>query len=626
MKNIKIPLTEDEIKAIQAYSGYKHTKINIIADLQPEKIKNLSKKGWDLEISREELKKLIEEFINIYSVIYKQGEYELSTTLYRGTTKDEVKNTTKEANIKSIYSTSLSEDISKTFTEYQNGAIIRTRATKGLPTLYIETLKEDEMKNEEEVLILPFAKVKEFKHASDWIGYSYYDMVLEKDELPEIENTELESLKEKCLNEFEQHMEDINIYNKLNEEVEWLYNKMKYNEQDRIYIYEDIQEKMSEIYIVKERIKDFSNTFNKMLKGLCRQKEIEIDNTREEIKQEIKRQKEQKEKERIERLKKEIQQTKKDIENKMYTIENSVRENIQRLEENANKYSKLAERLGINYTQNPDNKLQQEIIELKEQINNRKQEILQTENENIDMYSYELEQENEKLKYMQERLVILNNIVENHNNQSLQEIKYNLNVEVRNMISKIKLTKLEEEKNQVTNKKDNIFHKLVGRNKIKEEKLKNMELRKELICKDIETMNPENKVSKMLEEIYVCAYEEFDGNLSSEMEDMINKIRSNFGNLPQEDVLINKAKERINGEQLIEVDNKKTFFKTKTTKMKEQNEILKSKLRKIQDRPARKQKIQIDTVSNMVFEINNIKDELREDRPSYQQSLGNERQ
>ena len=92
MKNIKIPLTEDEIKAIQAYSGYKHAKINIIADLQPEKIDNLSKKGWDLEISREELKKLIEEFINIYSVIYKQGEYELSTTLYRGTTKDEVKN------------------------------------------------------------------------------------------------------------------------------------------------------------------------------------------------------------------------------------------------------------------------------------------------------------------------------------------------------------------------------------------------------------------------------------------------------------------------------------------------------------------------------------------------------
>ena len=398
MKNIKIPLTEDEIKAIQAYSGYKHTKINIIADLQPEKIKNLSKKGWDLDISREELKKLIDEFINIYSVIYKQGEYESSTTLYRGTTNDEVKNTTKEANIKSIYSTSLSEEISKTFTEYQNGAIIRIETTRDLPTLHIETLKEDEMKNEEEVLILPFAKVKEFKHTSDWNGYSYYDMVLEKDELPEIENTELESLKEKCLNGFEQHMENINTYNELNRKLEWLYNKMKYNEQDGIYIYEDIQEKMSEIYIVKERIKDFSNTFNKMLKGLCRQKEIEIDNTREEIKQEIKRQKEQKEKERIERLKKEIQQTKKDIINKMDTIESSVKANIQKLEENASKYSKLAERLGIDYTQNLDDKLKRRVNELKEEIDRKKQEIQQRDSKNIDQYSYELEKENEKLK------------------------------------------------------------------------------------------------------------------------------------------------------------------------------------------------------------------------------------
>ena len=189
------------------------------------------------------------------------------------------------------------------------------------------------------------------------------------------------------------------------------------------------------------------------------------------------------------------------------------------------------------------------------------------------------------------------------------------------MISKIKLTKLEEEKNQVTNKKDNIFHKLVGRNKIKEEKLKNMELRRELICKDIETMNPENKVSKMLEAIYACAYEELNGNLSNEMDDMINKIRHNFGNLPQEEFLHNKAQEGKNGEYLIESGTKKTFFKTKTTKIREQNEILKSKLRKIQDRPARKEAIQIDTIANMDMEVNNIKEIIKEETVLYQQYL-----
>lgn len=46
MKNVKVPLTEEEIKSLHMYMGFQHIDINIIADMDPNKINVLNKIGW----------------------------------------------------------------------------------------------------------------------------------------------------------------------------------------------------------------------------------------------------------------------------------------------------------------------------------------------------------------------------------------------------------------------------------------------------------------------------------------------------------------------------------------------------------------------------------------------------
>lgn len=72
-----IQLTEEELKAIKDYSGYQHTAINMIGNLDYKKLSEITKAGWKMPEKKEEVKPLIDKFINIYSVIYKKGKNNL---------------------------------------------------------------------------------------------------------------------------------------------------------------------------------------------------------------------------------------------------------------------------------------------------------------------------------------------------------------------------------------------------------------------------------------------------------------------------------------------------------------------------------------------------------------------
>lgn len=41
-----IQLTEEELKAIKDYSGYQHTAINMIGNLDYKKLSKITKAGW----------------------------------------------------------------------------------------------------------------------------------------------------------------------------------------------------------------------------------------------------------------------------------------------------------------------------------------------------------------------------------------------------------------------------------------------------------------------------------------------------------------------------------------------------------------------------------------------------
>ncbi len=196
---VDIKLTEEEIKAIKDYTGYQHTAINMVGNLNYKKLQENIEAGWKMPEKKEELKVLIDKFINIYSAIYKRGENSALGTIYRGATKGELGDFKKNEKTNKILSTSCSENIAKTFLPYGEGGLLRISTTNKIKRLYIEPYRDKDRKNEQEILIQPFCTIKESEFVSKWDGINYYNVSLDREKLPDISNEEIEELEEKSL-------------------------------------------------------------------------------------------------------------------------------------------------------------------------------------------------------------------------------------------------------------------------------------------------------------------------------------------------------------------------------------------------------------------------------------------
>lgn len=595
MYDPKIPLTEKEKQAIEKYTGYNHMMINLIADMRPEKYGDFKKSGKIKDISLWKIEELIEDFVNLYTAIYKQGNIESTGTLYRGIEKKEVDSLRKNEEIKNFISTSREEQIAQTFGD----VITRIKCEKGLPHLYIEPFKENDKRDEKEVLILPFTKVIAARTASNGDREPYHDVVLQKGELLEVEANELETLKKQCIEDFSLWGEQIKQYNFLGEEYKELSIQSKKEAKGREEVLKITKrkiEKGEQCYQIYEKIDEYRKKFDTMLKGMCRQKEKDIDKQKEDIVEQQRKEQEKAEKEKREKVRTELNQQ---LEN----LENTLDFNIEQLIKNANRYQEEAEELGVSYTQSIPNKLLEMVELIKQELEKRKNF------ESKEEYTV-LRNEKQKLEEIEREIKALPSMISSHERQSRQEIKFHLNLQVREMIYKTRKQRLEKEKNTILQKKDTILQRIIGRNRIKEAELKNVEARLELAENDFKTMNPENKEEEMLKNIYACAYEK--GEFTQEMEDMIGKIRSHFNNLPNEQEL-KTNKELIPSEKK---KSKNTIFflgKRRILEVQNQTKEIEEKSRQAMARKKRGIPMEMNVLSEIERKMEDIYHQIRKE-------------
>lgn len=122
--------------------------------------------------------------------------------------------------------------------------------------------------------------------------------------------------------------------------------------------------------------------------------------------------------------------------------------------------------------------------------------------------------------------------------------------------------------------------------------------------------NPENRVRKMLENLYETSIEELNGNFTPEMKETISGIRSSFTNLPSEEELIKNANENFVKKQLIPV-NEKGKKKREKTRLEEENEFIKYQLetKKFKSNNNLKENVQLP-MNNFFNNLNRIKEIL----------------
>lgn len=125
--------------------------------------------------------------------------------------------------------------------------------------------------------------------------------------------------------------------------------------------------------------------------------------------------------------------------------------------------------------------------------------------------------------------------------------------------------------------------------------------------------NPENRVRKMLENLYETSIEELNGDFTPEMNETISRIRSSFTNLPSEEELIKNANEKFMKKQLIPV-NEKGKKKREKTRLEEENEFIRYQLetKKFRSNNNLKENVQLP-MNNFFNNLNRIKEILKDE-------------
>lgn len=502
-KQIKLP-TEKEIQdSLNRYMGFLHPKINILGDLDYKRIIEMSRKGWNLDFTEEELYKRIDDFVNIYGYIYKEGERDGRNDVKRGTTTNEVKKMREGSEISTILSTTTDENVAKSFGITGNdgkNALIRIGVGKNLPYKWIEHIKKENYSygKEDEILILPFSKIKKMEFISDWRGFKYYDVELEKGEMPEIEDEKLEQLKEECISNYAEFMRMLKEY----EEIDYPFG---YEDQKRT---------------LEKNMENYKTKFTEMLKGLCSQREKNID------------------------LSIENEKENQILESKMQQIKDSQRTregvdaNISEFLGIIQKYKDMSETLGLktfntrNVRNNIDEKWQKiqqnKVEEDAEKISEEQCENLKNQDEEI-----------------VEKLAQTPDLLKKYDQISMMDLKLKLSEKVQNIICKATYNNLENERKAVALSKDTLLNRILGKTRLKKEKIKNIE-QKMFYASQKEKTGISLDVRQMIESLYEYALQYNNGNLTQEMVNIEKAIRETFGNienLPSQEELATKIQQ-----------------------------------------------------------------------------------
>lgn len=558
-----LAISDFEKQSIQRYLGYKHASINFLANINEDIYERMSRSGWRLPSNKEELKQCIDDFVNIYSAMYKNSKNSKAHNLklIRGTNTTDIRSLHTTTN--QFLSSSTDEYIAKRFCEYNNAALVRISLEDGVPFLYAETFREEHSSNEMEYIIAPFCKISDQKLVSKWNDYSYYQLSLKKPQLQEKSTEEISTLLEDILDGFQNNINDLQECNRLKDSqelYEMKYNRAAGNKNDQQDILKAKHQAYKD-YMAKLKVThDFKDKMNQLLQGLCRQKELSIDEAYNIIDQERQRQAELLEKQRQAKLKEEARA--KSIEsylsattiakNSSVSLGSNVKNTFLSMSDIEKKYMAVYKLMEIPYLADSINNPNtiKDISLIQSNLNNI---LLQVESQNIDSNSSiddiattskQLSPFMDGVSYGTEVAKDFPDIVELYEKQCLHSLTKSIYEKAHKLLQNEKLKKYTNERNVLSAKKIGFFGTLLGKKELNDLKIEELGLKMNLSRDIPEPKDGEYSIKDVLAEIVATSQTEFNGVMPIEIQSLYNTIRNTFMNQstkkPFSDELINE--------------------------------------------------------------------------------------
>lgn len=181
------------------------------------------------------------------------------------------------------------------------------------------------------------------------------------------------------------------------------------------------------------------------------------------------------------------------------------------------------------------------------------------------------------------KIIDSKNIVEGYSNEMENIFKTCFNKEIQKLITDSKLKKLEKQRLEIEQEKCSFFSKLLGKAKLKQAKLDNINLKKQLILSESQYINKSYYyLEDGLSEVYTYLKEETDETCLSDIRLFLRNIEQNsqIKNMINQDKLNNLVKEKMEQKRnlpqlVLSKEKRKLFSKAQINLMEEKNNELK---------------------------------------------------
>lgn len=287
---------------------------------------------------------------------------------------------------------------------------------------------------------------------------------------------------------------------------------------------------------------------------------------------------EKKEEDKAEELRKKLDENKKKINEQVDLITENIETTYYKLKSEEARVMDIAN--STNITLNID-KMNDDSINAS--INSIKENIIKTHKkinsaEKID----DLKNINELSKDLN-KIIDSKNIVEGYSNEMENIFKTCFNKEIQKLITDSKLKKLEKQRLEIEQEKCSFFSKLLGKAKLKQAKLDNINLKKQLILSESQYINKSYYyLEDGLSEVYTYLKEETDETCLSDIRLFLRNIEQNsqIKNMINQDKLNNLVKEKMEQKRnlpqlVLSKEKRKLFSKAQINLMEEKNNELK---------------------------------------------------
>lgn len=532
-------ITFEEIASIKRYLGFQSTTINALGDFSAGTYEKLEHAGWKMPQKTEEIEEAIQDFVNLYAAMYKErGKSTYGRRLVRGTSNELARKMKGVMN--SFISTSTNEEIARTFAKYGDGALVYLNVAEDVPFINPSPYMSEYSKDESEIILSPFCKATLHSEtpARDEFSFSYYQVKLEKTELEEKTPEELATLQQEIIERFSKNVEEIKEISLLESKFEslsrWL-GMTQGNGEEQKAIFKEREQVWDKMNTLISSTFDFGKKLQTLLKGMCRQKEIEIDKAREMVKEEEQRKEtEENRKNKISKLSGKLGKNPQEVENLQTSVEN-VYEGFMDAESKA---KSIAAKFGFSVDRTiGTTSIKQLVTEIQRNIQNIEKESKSIKIDESKITLEEVENLSKKIEplldgvsYGVEIATNFTEIQDLYRKQLENGIKKEIYDKVQQVLQNARIQKHLQEKNVVQNERIGFLGKIMGKDVLKEEKLKNLDLKIQLVRESTPTENESYSIREILADMHICADIELKGQFTDEMQQLYNLIKATYGN------------------------------------------------------------------------------------------------